>query len=71
LLAYRSTPVTEPTGPRISVMLWWPNLERIAPCSVSSRTSPALRAGCRKRHPGQDLCAALRRRQVGSKEWSS
>jgi len=20
-------------------MLWWPNLERIAPCSVSSRTS--------------------------------
>ena len=37
---YRSTQVTELTRRRISVMLWWwPSLEMIAPCSVSSRTS--------------------------------
>src|SRR5262249_20916117 len=39
LLAYRSTSVTDPSGLRFSVMLLWPDLERIAPCSVSSRTS--------------------------------
>jgi hypothetical protein len=47
-----------------------PNLNSIAPCSVSSRTSRRLRAGAASGILDKPA-RGTRRRQVGSEEWSS
>jgi hypothetical protein len=61
--------------PRCFRRCWWPNLDKHSAVLGLVQDEPALRAGAAsgilKRHPGQDLRATLRRRQVGSEEWSA
>jgi len=71
LLVDRSTPVNWPH--RIAAfgdaLVWWAQPGKGSAVLGLVQDEPALRAGAASGILRQDLCAALSRRQVGSKEW--